>query len=71
METEIKGLPEMKLQTFKLIKNTRGYTWEIKSTAETLEECLDLAEKANNEAIKRFNSYPIAKIKEDEDDIKM
>ena len=35
---------------FKLFKNSKGYNWEIKTVGDTIEECMKLAKKANDDA---------------------
>ena len=36
--------------SFKLYKNSKGYNWEIKTVGNTIEECMDLAKKADDKA---------------------
>jgi len=50
---ESPALQEFKFEnkpSFKLIKNTKGYNWEIKSTADDLEKCIDEVETADTRA---------------------
>ena len=50
METENINLPAYEVETLKLIKNTKGYNWEIKIIGN---DVLKL-EKINNELRARF-----------------
>ena len=51
METETKAIPDV-VESIKLIKNTKGYGWELRVIG------LDIAklEKLNNEMIDKFGS---------------
>jgi len=68
--TEIIEIKENKplvldVPTFKLIKNSRGYNWEIKVVGKPAMDCLLEAEKVNSEAITRFSMGIIAGVQDE------